>query len=98
MALPGPWQLPPVSGVAFADAAWAWQDGGVLLPSDVQGLTVGTGDIGPGSQGHIGSAGVGFFVGGGFFPALRWNYAWTTTDFRRFSTHPRTQFALGWNF
>jgi outer membrane protein assembly factor BamA len=47
---------------------------------------------------HVGAAGVGFFVGGGYFPALRWNYAWTTSDFRSFSKRPRHQFSLGFNF
>jgi WD40 repeat protein/surface antigen Omp85-like protein len=98
LALPGPWQLPPVSGVAFADAAWAWDDGGIVLPSSVPGYALDATDSGPGAQGHVGSAGLGFFIGGGYYPALRWNYAWTTLDFHHFSRRPHTQFALGWNF
>ena len=98
VALPSPWELPPVSGVAFANGAWAWDAGGIDLPADVPGVLIDSGDIGPGGQGHVGSAGLGFFIGGGYFPALRWNYAWRTIDFRHFSSRPRTQFALGWNF
>ncbi|HEY2956537.1 MAG TPA: BamA/TamA family outer membrane protein [Candidatus Eisenbacteria bacterium] len=51
-----------------------------------------------GAQDHLGSAGAAFFIGGGYFPALRWNYAWTTSDFRGFSKRPRQQFAVGFNF
>jgi outer membrane protein assembly factor BamA len=47
---------------------------------------------------HRGSVGVGWFVGGGYFPALRWNYVWPTTDWRHYSSGPRTQFVLDYNF
>ncbi len=47
---------------------------------------------------HLGSAGFAVFIGGGYFPALRWNYAWTTTDFRDYSKRPRPQFTVGFNF
>jgi len=45
-----------------------------------------------------GSLGAGFYIGGGYYPALRWNYSWVTEDFRTFSKTPRTQFSLGYNF
>jgi hypothetical protein len=47
---------------------------------------------------HLGSVGAGFYVGGGYFPAIRWNYVWTTPDFRSFARRPRTQFTIGFNF
>jgi hypothetical protein len=53
---------------------------------------------GLGGQGHLGSVGASWFIGGGYFPAIRWNYAWTTTDFRTFARRPRTQFSIGFNF
>ncbi len=45
-----------------------------------------------------GGLGVGVFVGGGYFPALRWNFTWPTRDWRHFSSGPRTQFALDFNY
>ena len=93
MALPTPWTLPTVSGVAFANMAWAWEAGTVSFPSAVN--VVG---VQPGGQGRLGSAGLGFFVGGGYFPALRWTYAWPTTDFTHYGRRPRTQFSIGFNF
>jgi len=51
-----------------------------------------------GVEKHLGSAGASFFVGGGYFPALRWNYSWTTSDFHAFSKRPRQQFSVGFNF
>jgi hypothetical protein len=77
LAIPAPWILPTVSGGAFTDAAWVWQDG---------------------VQNELGSAGLSFWVGGGFFPAIRWNYAWLTSDFHTFSRRPRTQFTLDFNY
>ena len=47
---------------------------------------------------HLGSAGLGFYIGGGYFPALRWNFAWTTSDFRGYSKKPRQQFGIGYNY
>ena len=96
-AFPGPWTFPPVNGTAFADAGWAW-GGGDLPLSGVPAYYLSAFDLGPGGQGHLGSAGLGFYVGGGPYPVLRWNYVWQTRDFRRFSRRPRTQFALGYNF
>ena len=92
-AFPTRWELPRVNGVLFADAAWAWGGGripGTLVPGYYFGY-----DFGPGGPGHLGSAGAGFFIGGGPFPVLRWNYTWQTKDFRTYSRRPRTQFMLG---
>lgn len=94
LAMPGGFTLPTVSGVAFGTMSWAWDEGGGIQPEN--GLT-NTGVLVP-VQGHLGSVGAGFFVGGGYFPALRWNYAWLTSDFHTFSRHPRTQFSIGFNF
>ena len=49
-------------------------------------------------QRELGSAGLSFWVGGGFFPAFRWNYAWLTRDLRTFTRKPRTQFSLDFNY
>jgi hypothetical protein len=54
--------------------------------------------LGRGGTGHRGSLGVGFFIGGGYYPALRWNYVWQTHDFHAFSVRPRTTFSFGYNF
>jgi Tol biopolymer transport system component len=96
-AFPVPWAFPPVNGTVFADAGWAWGESGVPL-GGVPAYYLSTFELGPAGQGHLGSAGMGFYVGGGPYPVLRWNYIWRTQDFRRFSRRPRTQFALGYNF
>ncbi len=74
---PGNWVFPTISAAAFADAAWAWDDG---------------------FQRERGSLGAGVYVGGGYFPAIRWNFAWTTSDFKTFTKKPRTQFSIAYNF
>jgi hypothetical protein len=96
MAFPSPWTLPTVSGVAFGNVAWAWDNaGGVTIPVGYNpNLVAGA----PAAQGHLGSVGAGFFIGGGYFPAMRWTYAWGTTDFYHYGRHPRTQFSIGFNF
>jgi len=85
-----------VSGLVFGEVAWAWD------PGQDPPQTVGTGGIdalGPASvQGRLGSLGTGFFIGGGYFPAIRWTYAWPTIDFRTYARRPRTQFSIGFNF
>jgi hypothetical protein len=77
LAIPAPWVFPTIHAAAFADVAWAWDEG---------------------VRERLGSGGVGVYVGGGYFPALRWNYSWTTRDLRSFSSRPRTQFVLGFLF
>ena len=47
---------------------------------------------------RVGVAGLGLYLGGGYYPAIRWNFVWTTTDFKRFGPGPRTQFTLGFNY
>jgi len=46
----------------------------------------------------LGSAGVGVYIGGGYYPVIRWNFVWTTPDFKTYSTKPRTQFMIGFNY
>jgi hypothetical protein len=96
-AFPVPWEFPPVNGAAFVDAGWAWGGGDVPV-AGVPAYFLSAFDLGPGGQGKLGSVGVGFYIGGGPYPVVRWNYAWQTPDFRRFSRRPRTQFAIGYNF
>jgi len=45
-----------------------------------------------------GSVGAGAFIGGGYYPVVRWNFSWTTPDFHTFAQRPRTQFLIGFNF
>ncbi len=44
-----------------------------------------------------GSAGVGFYVGGGYLPIVRLNTVWRT-DFSRFERKPVYEFYVGWNY
>jgi len=44
-----------------------------------------------------GSLGVGFYLGGGYFPAVRFNLAWRT-DFNTVGSKPVREFTVGWNF
>ena len=92
--VPAPWMFPTVSGVAFADMAWARGAGeAATSPVPYSGLSGGAA-----AQGHLGSVGAGFYIGGGYFPALRWTFAWPTPDFHQFARKPRTQFSIGFNF
>ena len=93
VSLPMPWLFPTVSGVALADMAWAWDAGTVAYPVAVAPLVVQSGN-----QGRLGSVGAGFYIGGGYFPALRWTYSWPTADFKHFARKPATQFSIGFNF
>jgi hypothetical protein len=54
--------------------------------------------FGPRWDQRLGILGFGLYLGGGYYPAVRWNFVWTTTDFRRFAPGPRTQFTLGFNY
>ena len=52
-----------------------------------------------GERQHAGSMGAGFFLFGGYYPAVRWDFVWPTSDyFHTFPDRPRTQFSLGYNF
>ena len=87
-AVPVPWRFPSISGALFADAAWTWKRNG-----GASGL-----QLNRRYDERAGSVGGGFFILGGYLPALRWDYVWTTEDFRNFTSKPQTQFSLGWNF
>src|SRR5262249_579877 len=39
-------------------------------------------------QERLGSVGVGAFIGGGYYPVIRWNFSWLTPDFHTFSRQP----------
>jgi hypothetical protein len=54
--------------------------------------------FGPRWDQRLGILGFGLYLGGGYYPAIRWNFVWTTTDFKRFAPGPRTQFTLGFNY
>jgi hypothetical protein len=47
---------------------------------------------------RIGIVGFGLYLGGGYYPAIRWNFSWPTRDFRTFASSPRTQFTIGFNY
>ena len=47
---------------------------------------------------RLGSLGVGAYVGGGYYPAIRWNFSWPTRDFQHYSKGPKTQVTIGYNF
>ena len=49
-------------------------------------------------QERIGIVGFGLYLGGGYYPAIRWNFSWPTYDFREFGSRPRTQFTIGFNY
>lgn len=50
-------------------------------------------------QQQLGVAGFGFYLGGGVFPAIRWNWLWSSRDFQRFSAEkPRMLFSIAYNF
>lgn len=103
LAVPAPWMFPTITGAAFADAAWAWNaqqsDNAFNLLRGLPGSNLyfgtATGSVAPIT---LGSAGFSVWVGGGFFPAFRWNYAWLTRDFSRFTRRPRTQFTIDFNY
>ncbi len=47
---------------------------------------------------RIGIVGFGLYLGGGYYPAIRWNFTWASSDLRRFSSRPSTQFTIGFNY
>ena len=78
LGVPSPWMLPTVSGVAFGDAAWVFDQGDVR---------------------RIGVAGWGVYLGGGFWPAIRWNWMWITEDWHKFLNRaPEHEFFIAFNF
>jgi len=58
-------------------------------------------DAGTSGDGNLdpwrGSLGVGFYLGGGYFPAVRFNIAWRT-DFDTVGPKPVREFTIGWNY
>jgi Tol biopolymer transport system component len=52
----------------------------------------------PTPTGKVGVVGFGVFIGGGYYPAFRWNFVWPTYDFRNLPSRPRTQFTIGFNY
>ncbi|MFN8587085.1 MAG: hypothetical protein U0704_04720 [Candidatus Eisenbacteria bacterium] len=52
-----------------------------------------------GDQTQVGVVGWSLFVGGGLYPALRWNWGWRTEDFQKFvSARPDMLFSIAYNF
>jgi hypothetical protein len=48
---------------------------------------------------RIGVAGWGVYLGGGYWPALRWNWMWVTEDWHRFGNRaPAHEFFIAYNF
>ena len=48
---------------------------------------------------QLGVLGWAVYLGGGFWPAVRWNWSWTTTDFERFdSAVAQHYFSIAYNF
>ncbi len=53
----------------------------------------------PGEREERGVLGWALYLGGGFYPALRWNWSWTTQDFVHFdSAIPQHYFSISYNF
>lgn len=91
LAVPALWTFPTIGGAVFLDGAWTW-----FTFAD-HPLTLGE-LLGNAATFQAGSTGVSFYIGGGYYPAFRWDYAWVTESFHRFSPRPRTQFSLAYNF
>jgi len=86
-------RVPVVSGLTFAvPTAWEFPAITAAVFADAAWAWE------RGQEHHLGSAGAGLYVGGGYFPSIRWNFVWTTPDFRNFTARPRTQFLIGYNF
>jgi hypothetical protein len=54
--------------------------------------------FGPRFTERMGVVGFGVYLGGGYYPAIRWNFTWPTRDFRTFRSDPITQFLIGFNY
>ena len=86
-------RFPLLRGLTLAvPAPWQFPFVGGAVFADAAWLWEG------GVQDHAGSVGAGFYLGGGYYPAIRWNYVWPTGDFRTYPARPRTQFSIGFNF
>lgn len=91
LAVPSTWVFPTINGAVFADAAWSWDHfnstGSVFEQTFAEPADV-----------RAGVVGASFFIGGGYYPALRWNYTWRTNDFRTFTRRRGAQFRIEYNF
>jgi hypothetical protein len=86
-------RLPVVRGLTFAlPRAWQFPTISTALYADYA-MAVDREDIA-----RRGAVGAGAFIGGGYYPVIRWNFTWVTPDFQTFSRHPRTSFLIGYNF
>jgi hypothetical protein len=86
-------RFPVMRGLTFAiPAPWSFPTINGALFADVAWTWLEE------STERAGSLGAGFYLGGGYYPAVRWNYVWPTTNFRTFANRPRTQFSIGYNF
>jgi Tol biopolymer transport system component len=47
---------------------------------------------------QLGSVGYGLYMGGGVFPAIRWNWAFLTPDFQHYARRPVMQFLITYDF
>jgi hypothetical protein len=48
---------------------------------------------------HVADGGFALYLGGGFYPQLRWNWVWRSDDFRRFTSPvPTTYFTIEYTF
>jgi hypothetical protein len=47
---------------------------------------------------QLGSVGYGLYLGGGVFPAIRWNWAFLTPDFQHYARRPVMQFLITYDF
>jgi WD40-like Beta Propeller Repeat len=86
-------RFPLVRGLVFAiPAPW-------VFPT-ISGAVFADAGIGweDAARDELGSVGTSFYLGGGYYPVIRWNFSWRTEDFKTFTNKPRTQFLIGINF
>ncbi|NOT35196.1 MAG: BamA/TamA family outer membrane protein [Candidatus Eisenbacteria bacterium] len=91
LGIPAAWELPTIGAAAWADAGYAHDRLDPFAAGDVS-----SDDLK--KDRTLGSAGFGVYLGGGYFPAIRWDFAWLTRDFKSFSDKPTTRFWIGYNF
>jgi outer membrane protein assembly factor BamA len=93
MLVQGELRFPLVRGLVFAvPAPWMFPTiSGALFADAGWGWE-------DGRQEQLGSVGTSVYLGGGYFPVLRWNFAWRTEDWKTFTNDPRMQFFIGVTF
>jgi Tol biopolymer transport system component len=86
-------RFPLVRGLVFAiPAPWMFPTvSGALFADAAWGWDDGFRD----RRGVLGSS---VYLGGGYYPVIRWNFVWRTDDWKTFDRNPRTQFVIGINF